>query len=280
MANSANPLSKHFRQPQLYIRLPSDGRWYPNEALEVSETREYPVYPMTARDELTLKTPDALLNGQATVDVIQSCMPNIKNAWEMPSVDLDAILIAIRKATFGHEMEFVTVCPHCKRKNDSAIDLNVLADSITCPDYETTVKVDGLEFYLKPAPYRQINKASQENFDQQRLIAVVSDENMDEAEKLSKFHKIFNKLLDMTVESISNSVAAIKTDTGEVVTDKAFIDEFLRNCNKSVWESVKKHLEDIGKDAALKNIHITCEHEDCGKEYVTPLVFEQSNFFG
>ena len=31
-------------------------------------------------DEITFKTPDALLNGQATVDVIQSCIPNIKDA--------------------------------------------------------------------------------------------------------------------------------------------------------------------------------------------------------
>lgn len=279
MENRPNPLSKHFRQPQLYLRLPSDGRWYPPGTLDVTETREYPVYSMSARDELTLKTPDALLNGQATVDVIQSCVPNIKDAWAMPAVDLDAILIAIRQATFGNKMEFVSLCPHCKRKTESALDLGVLADSIKCPDYDSTITVEGLEFFLKPAQYRQVNKASQENFDQQRLITVVNDESLDETEKVVKFRQIFNKLLDMTVETIAKSVAAIKTESGEVVSDKDHIDEFFRNCNKPVWEAVKERLELINQSSALKHIPITCEHEECGKPYETPLIFEQSNFF-
>mgnify|MGYP005661920895 CR=1 FL=1 len=27
-----NPLQKHFRQPKIYLKLPSQGRWYPNGA--------------------------------------------------------------------------------------------------------------------------------------------------------------------------------------------------------------------------------------------------------
>ena len=70
-----NPLKKHLRQPKIYIKLPSQGKyWHPN-AIDFPESGELPVYAMTARDEITFKTPDALLNGQATVDVIQSCMP-------------------------------------------------------------------------------------------------------------------------------------------------------------------------------------------------------------
>ena len=41
-----------------------------------------------------MKTPDALVNGETTVEVIQSCMPNIKDAWKIPVIDLDVILIA------------------------------------------------------------------------------------------------------------------------------------------------------------------------------------------
>ena len=80
-----NPLAKHFRQPQLYIQLPSKGKYYPPGTLEMPVTKELPVYPMTAKDELSFMTPDALLNGQGTVDVIQSCIPNIKDAWAMPA---------------------------------------------------------------------------------------------------------------------------------------------------------------------------------------------------
>jgi len=97
----ANPLANYFRQPKMYMRLPSHGQFYPEGALDTSEIDEYPVYAMTAKDELMFKTPDALMNGQATVEVIKSCIPAIKNPWQMPSLDLDAVLIAIRIATYG-----------------------------------------------------------------------------------------------------------------------------------------------------------------------------------
>ena len=97
----SNPLQKYFRQPKLYISLPSKGAFYPIGALEMPENKEVPVYAMTAKDELVFKTPDALLNGQATVEVIKSCIPAIKDPWNIPSIDLDTILVAIRMATYG-----------------------------------------------------------------------------------------------------------------------------------------------------------------------------------
>ena len=86
----ANPLMKFYRQPKIYLALPSKGHWYPEGSLDMPDNGELPVFAMTAKDELTLKTPDALLNGAATVELIQSCIPNIKNAWQMPVLDLDA----------------------------------------------------------------------------------------------------------------------------------------------------------------------------------------------
>ena len=74
----ANPLKKYYRQPKQYIKLPSGYKYYPADSIEVSESGEIAVYPMTAKDELLFKTPDALLNGEATVSVIQSCVPAIK----------------------------------------------------------------------------------------------------------------------------------------------------------------------------------------------------------
>ena len=71
----ANPLSGYYRQPKIYIRLPSGGEYYPEGALDVSENGDYPVFAMTAKDELMLKTPDALLSGESTVEVIKSCVP-------------------------------------------------------------------------------------------------------------------------------------------------------------------------------------------------------------
>jgi hypothetical protein len=69
---------------------------------------------MTARDELLIKTPDALLNGQGVAEVLQNCVPNILNAWECPQVDLDTLLIAIRLATYGEMMTISVKHPSLK----------------------------------------------------------------------------------------------------------------------------------------------------------------------
>ena len=111
MTQSANPLKQFFRQPVIYLRLPSNGEFWPEGSLIMPANRELPVYPMTAIDEITYRTPDALYNGQAVINVIQSCIPNIRNAWGMPAIDTNAILVAIRIASYGHELEHSTRSP-------------------------------------------------------------------------------------------------------------------------------------------------------------------------
>jgi hypothetical protein len=278
-STTSNPLAKYFRQPQLYLKLPSQGQWYPQGSLDMPVTKELPVYPMTAKDELTLKTPDALLNGQSTVDVIQSCIPNIKNAWDIPSVDLDAILIAIRQATYGNRLELTTVCPHCSAKNEHDIDLGWLSSRISCPNYEETIHVGGLELFLKPHSYKDFNQASIENYEHQKLIAVVSNEELSDAEKQQKFNDIFHKLLDLTVFQVTKSVGGIKTPDGTVVEERQHIDEFFKNSNKDVWDAVKSRLEEFNKSTVTREVELTCDSEECGKPYTSPMIFELSSFF-
>ena len=99
-----NPLRKYFRQPKIYLTLPSKGRYYPQTAISMPESGEVPIFALTAKDEMLMKTPDALLNGEATVEVIRSCVPNILDPWHIPQIDLDALMIAIRMASYGENL--------------------------------------------------------------------------------------------------------------------------------------------------------------------------------
>lgn len=276
---ATNPLSKYFRHPQIYLKLPSNGRWWSKDSLDMPPTGELPILAMTAKDELIVKTPDALLNGQATVDVIQSCVPAIKDAWQLPVTDLDAVLIAIRLATYGNAMDFASVCPHCGSKNEHVADLSYLLGNINCPDFDQTIRIDGLEIYLRPITFKEFNENSIKTYEEQRIISVVQNESISEEEKLSKFHALFKNVLDMTVKQISNNVAAIKLDDGTVVDNRDHITEFFTNCDRPIWNAVKDKLKEFTDSGALRNIPIICDNEDCKKEYVTPLVFELSSFF-
>ena len=60
-----NPLLKYFRKPRtVYVRLPTKGVTLTPE-IEQTIIDEMGVLPMTAIDEISLRNPDALLNGVA-----------------------------------------------------------------------------------------------------------------------------------------------------------------------------------------------------------------------
>jgi len=102
---TTNPLKQYFRRPALYLKLPSGGNNYAPGVIDLPENGDIPVYPMTAIDEITARTPDALFNGTAVHDLMKSCVPAIKQPWSIYSTDLDAILIAIKAASKGSDLE-------------------------------------------------------------------------------------------------------------------------------------------------------------------------------
>lgn len=278
-SETVNPLKKFYRQPQLYIKLPSAGQWWPEGSLQRSITNEYPVYAMTAKDELSMKTPDALLNGQSTVDVIQSCVPNIKDAWHTPICDIDLILVAIRLATYGNGMDFVSLCPHCNHKNENTLDLQLLMDKYEkIPKYHRTIKIEDMEICLKAESYKSFNKKSIAMFEEQRILQLISQDSIPEEEKFKKFRTLFSKLLSLTVEQVSGNVAYIKLSNNEVVENEEFINEFFQNCDRKIWNTIKETLNSITSENPSSKIDLKCE--SCTKEYQTPLIFEMSNFFG
>ena len=127
---NTNPLGKYYRQPQIYVTLPTKGKYYPADVYTPSETGEIPVFPMTAMDELAFKTPDSLISGQSTVDVIKSCVPNLKNPWKMTNYDTDTILLAIRVATYGEVMPMTYSVPGTTMTVEHSVNLPALLEGL------------------------------------------------------------------------------------------------------------------------------------------------------
>jgi hypothetical protein len=277
-----NPLRQFFRQAKVYITLPSKGKFYPEGALDMPETGELPVYAMTAKDELTFKTPDALLNGQATVNVIQSCVPNIKNAWVMPSIDLDAILVAIRIATYGENMDITTKVPGTGEERDFQIDLRQLLNKLVTVDFSNVVKMKDMTVEIRPLTYKEFTDSSMKTFEEQRIFQLVNDETISDSEKLAKFNQSFTKLTDLTVSVLTQSITKISIGDTEV-TDPTYIKEFIDNTDKEFYKNVTDHLEEQRIKFQIEPIKVTSSDEDIAKgapkEYEVPVTFDQSNFF-
>ena len=278
----ANPLQKYFRQPKNYVRLPSRGKYYPAGALDLPVTGELPVYAMTAKDELTFKTPDALMNGQATVDVIQSCVPNIKNAWLMPSIDLDAVLIAIRVATYGESMDVSITVPNTTIKRDYSMDLRRALDDLMLGKFSDSLMIGSMKVNIRPINYKEFTDGAVKTFEEQRIYNVVNDNKIDDQTKLDMFHQSFRKLTDITISMVSNSVVSIEVDGG-TVTDSTHIREFIANADKNFYSAVMEHVTKQRESFSIKPIRVTSTPEDikagAPATFEVPVTFDQSNFF-
>ena len=273
---SDNPLANYFRQPSIYIGLPSKGKFYSKGSIDIPKNGELPVYPMTATDEITYKTPDALFNGSAVVKVIESCVPNIKDAWEVPVVDIDLILTAIRIASYGHTLDIETTCPECKEEASYGFDLRAVIDNIKSPDYDKPLTIGDLEVYLKPLNYRDINENNIAQFEEQKLNAILQDAEMPEDEKLKLLTEAFKKVSELTIHSMTNSIDYIKTED-TVVKDKKHIDEFLHQCERQTFESIKERIVSLRIINDLKPLDIKCG--ECKHEYKQPFTLDMTNFF-
>jgi hypothetical protein len=277
-ATTLNPLAKHFRQPAIYIRLPSQGKYWPPEALDMPLTNSIPVYPMTAKDEIILRTPDALLNGQGVVDVIQSCCPSIKNAWLMPSMDADAVLIGIRIASYGNQMDMDVNCPACDHQHAVAVDLSYVNDRQTVPDYSQPVTCDeDISIQLKPQQYSSVNNTNQIRYEEQRVIDALGDADMPEEQKLETYARHLQRIVDLNLEILINSIDHVQASDGTAVYDPAFIREYLENCSADVVHKLQDALEQITANSGLPKLENSCP--ECSEPYAIPLEFDYANFF-
>ena len=278
----SNPLQKYFRQVKNYMRLPSKGKFYPAGVLDMPATGELPVYAMTAKDELLFKTPDALMNGQATVDVIQSCVPNIKNAWLMPSIDLDAVLIAIRIATYGESMDVNITVPNTTIKRDFSMDLRLALDDLMAGQFAETMQIGAMTVTLRPINYKEFTDGAIKSFEEQRIVNVVNDDKLDEQTKVGMFQQSFRKLTDITIAMVANSVVSIAVD-GVVVTDPAHITEFIAKSEKNFYSAVMEHVQKQRDSFSIKPIKVISTPEDikagAPATFEVPVTFDQSNFF-
>jgi hypothetical protein len=276
LIGNQNPLSAFFRQPKIYIKLPSNGEFYPAGSLDKSESSDYPVYAMTAKDELMFKTPDALLSGQSTVEVIKSCVPSILDPWKMPSIDLDVILVAIRIATYGENMEVTANCPHCEAENNYELNLVQWLGSIGSFQYEPILKIDPLTIHIRPYSYQELTKTSLKTFEQQRILNIVNDESISDEKKVEMFGESFVKLTELTVDIIASCIARIDTPSG-TTADAQHIKDFINNAPREIFDTISKHITGMKSEIEFKPVDAACE--SCGEQFSMPVTMDQSNFF-
>lgn len=273
-------LQNYQRQAKLFIDLPSKGKFYDSSVLDGDQYLQIPVFGMNAMDEILFKTPDALFSGDATAQVIHSCIPTILDPWKLVGFDIDYVLLAIRIATYGDEININTSCPHCKEKSENTVSLQQMIQNYDNYETDFSFTLKDLTFHLKPISYRQMTEFSIENYSYERtLLQIAQNSELSDEEKNKQSKAVYqnssNLNLRIAVQYISNVTNGVEQES-----DTAAITEFVTKNDAEFFNELKNSIYALSNRWKMPDISIICGNEECSKEYKTKIDLDYSNFFG
>ena len=274
-------LKDFYRSPKIYIELPSGGKFYDEDIIEWPENNELPVYAMTPKDDMIVRNPDALLNGDAVIQLVKSCVPSIKKPEEIIAPDMELILVAIRAAS--EKDRTVTIdqnCPKCEHENSFSLDLSVaVQDFESIADLSEFTLSNGLTIGVKPANYIYSIQTAKSMIEQANILGrLQSGEFDDENNRIKAIGSAFNQLAQFNYGVLVNSVKYIKIpDSDQIVNDYEQILEFIDNVEAKIGKEIDNAVSSIN-NGGINKIHKTA-CEECEHEYDIPVDFDPVTFF-
>lgn len=273
-----NPLGQYFRKPGMNVRLPSGGRFY-NNPPSLSVDGEIAVFPMTAKDELLVKNADSLLNGDALINLIKSCVPDIQDPREMPNPDVDAVLLAIRKATYGANLEITTTCPCAEWSGSYSLPVDNMLIKIQDIAETNMVELEnGLQVNLKPSTLSDQNKLGLVQFENVRRLQAVMDSD-DEEVKLRASSGVADRNIKLSQDIITNTIESVITPDGDAVKDKAAIKEWLLQLEALEFKKIEEKLRIINQSGTETRMEVKCGKEGCDRTFEVEFTLDPVSFF-
>ena len=276
MNAETNPLSKYFRKPTIYVQIPTGGRFNP----EIDKTilDEIPVLPMNAIDEISMQNPDELLNGEALINLIKSCVPSIPNPRELCNIDAELLYLAIKYATYGKNLQHLHTCTECKEQAEYNIDINNILDRF--PDIQKVepVEYEDLKIHIHPPKVESLTRFALIEVEQHRILNSMKEtaEGGDEMEMAKQFALSFRKVSTQTISLLISSINRIETPDA-IVTNEKEIGEFINNIPTAIIKEIDTKIAELSrKPEGLTTFEFVCEkceHPDAVTFELNPVNF-------
>ena len=273
-----NPLKGYFRQYKLFLKLPSGTSYYAPNVVKFTDTGEIGIMLMTGKDELILKNPDALLNGEALTEVIKSCVPEVSDPRALLTNDIDALITAIRYATYNDALETELACPKCDHKNLFKLDLQYSLDNMSFLDSEYVVNLDnGLSVFVKPYGFPELLRGLHAQFEQSKLTRAIENESITEDQRMKLFATAFKELSVITYALMLNSVLKVVDESKNIdVSNKDDIKEFLQNIDKKSSDKISDLIKEINQIGIKRSFTAVCDK--CKHSWESEVDFNPVNF--
>jgi hypothetical protein len=293
-----NPLAAFFRKNKLSLTLPSHGNWYPKNSLTFNISGQLPVFAMNASDDMKFRTGDATMTGKNIYEVIQSCIPNIQQPDQIPNIDIDAILLAIRVASYGSNFDFVVSVPKTTLTRTIQIDANDLLRDIAnrTDHWDEEINIEDetgqvLSLLVQPIPMKNLFDTSKNIF----MLRKSLTKNFDQDENIKDEGAFSNNMNSLTISAIDLLCSSIKklsiidssgntilNLSSENLQDSLQIKQTIHQIDIAYFNSIRDHIDmQRKKYVFMSSEQISTEAEinaGAPEKWTTELTFMGSNF--
>ena len=108
------------------------------------------------------------------------------------------------------------------------------------------------------------------------LQQINADSDASEADKMSNLNNMMRQLVEVTVKAMSQSITEIRTNDA-IVTDSGHIEEFLNNCDRSMFNAIRDYVIKLREESELRPLDIDCPN--CQHHYQQIFTLDMANFF-
>lgn len=268
--NNINPLLMNkARIPGETFALPSGGLFYNNGELgQDIMNGELHVFPMTAYDEILIKTPDLLFNGKAVEEIFSRCIPGVLKPMELIAKDVDFLLIALRLVSFG-PMVTVLHKHDCEKPHEHKYEVSIqdfihrvktIDASIMGKEYTTTMS-NGMVVGLSPMRYGTV-------------VEMMTDVDSERPLTPDEMHE---RNSNHMASLISRVTVPVEGGNDEVVVDPGFIRDWVKSLTILDMKALQDAIDNQRDWGADTHFDISCK--DCSKQVSVNVPLNPIHFF-
>ena len=277
--SSPAPASGPWADSIITVPLPSGGRWQPDGNVRTTPVGTVEVRALTARDEILLHDPTALLDGTAVRDILARCVHGVKDPQQLPYPDVRVLMMAVRIATYGPEWKLEADCPSCARRQEITLDARTLLAGVEAiPEDDTRIVIDGTEFRLRPMPAWWAHRYAAFVTEEARMMSATMRSDMEEGAKQKKLAEILARTHQETIRAISRGcVQAIVFADGNEERDPDRIEELVSSLPAGAWRQLRERAEALTRAGLPNRVGVTCP--GCGHPFELEPPYDPAAFF-
>lgn len=274
-----NPLTADFKKiPGMSVTMPSGCVLYTNEVTDVAKERgEVHIRPMGIGNEMGLKTPDLLINGDGIANMMQDCIDEVIDPRGLFSCDVNTLLVASRIVSFGHTMKVRVDNPYHDPKNEKSqktltydIDLrNCLhnSKSITSIDDLNVTLDNGQVVRMTPMTFAQ--SVDLIKIEIESAAATLNTDAERAAFLTKKVKQIAHNALKMIID--------VTTLDGQVISDRALVQDWYESIPRPLFNALKEKMDMVSALGA--DLSFDAHDPISGEKWTSKIPINPADFF-